>query len=159
MVRVHSFLAGLSVLLTCSAIPLTVPIGNTGESLSVSEDGQTITVGGQTVNLHEALNGGPSSCQSASSTPTGAKSTTSSAGKSTTSTTAKAVYFISNAAENQVVALNVAKDGTLSYGSTTSTGGAGLTGKSSVTFSDSLFSQGSIKVSGHVYILPIPHPT
>jgi hypothetical protein len=152
MVRIHSFLTGLSVLLTCSAVPLTVPLGNTGETLSVSDDGQSITVGGKTVNLNQAMNAGASSCQSASSTATGAS-------KSTRSTTAKAVYFITNAAKNEVVALNVAKDGTLSYGSTTSTGGAGLTGKSSSPASDSLFSQGSIKVSGKVCLPSNPRST
>jgi hypothetical protein len=67
---------------------------------------------------------------------------------------AKAVYFITNAAQNSVVALKVAADGTLSDGSITATGGAGLAGIDGSTNApaapDSLFSQGAVKVAGNV---------
>lgn len=69
-------------------------------------------------------------------------------------TNAKAVYFITNAAQNSVVALKVAEDGTLSDGSITATGGAGMSGIDGSTnltaAPDSLFSQGAVKVAGNV---------
>lgn len=71
-----------------------------------------------------------------------------------TGTNPKAVYFITNAAENSVVALKVAADGTLSDGSITATGGAGMSGIDGSTnltaAPDSLFSQGAVKVAGKV---------
>lgn len=67
---------------------------------------------------------------------------------------AKAIYFITNDACNSVVALRVAADGTLSDGSITSTGGAGMNAIDSATGGpaapDALFSQGAVKVAGNV---------
>jgi hypothetical protein len=65
---------------------------------------------------------------------------------------AKAVYFISNAARNSIVALNVAADGTLSNGTITFTGGAGMQGieNGAPAAPDALFSQGAVKVAGNV---------
>lgn len=66
---------------------------------------------------------------------------------------AKAVYFITNEACNSVVALRVAPNGTLSDGSITPTGGAGMIGvdsKGAPAVPDALFSQGAVKVSGNV---------
>jgi len=67
---------------------------------------------------------------------------------------AKAIYFITNNACNSVVALKVAADGTLSDGSITGTGGAGMNAIDSATGGpaapDALFSQGAVKVAGNV---------
>ncbi|KIM96417.1 hypothetical protein OIDMADRAFT_44585 [Oidiodendron maius Zn] len=66
------------------------------------------------------------------------------------STNAKAIYFMTNAANNSIVALKVAADGTLSDGSITATGGAGMNGieKGAPAAPDALFSQGAVKVAG-----------
>jgi hypothetical protein len=76
------------------------------------------------------------------------------AGAGAAATGAKAIYFITNDACNSVVALKVAVDGTLSDGSITSTGGAGMNGllaaTGGVAAPDALFSQGAVKVAGHV---------
>jgi hypothetical protein len=64
----------------------------------------------------------------------------------------KAIYFLSNAPNNEVIALKVADDGTLSNGSSTPTGGAGITGVDAAgapAVPDALFSQGSVRVSGN----------
>lgn len=72
---------------------------------------------------------------------------------------AKAVYFITNDAQNAVVALNVNADGTLSDGSTTMTGGQGASGIDGETKSaagpDALFSQSALKVDGNVHAYSI----
>src|SRR6186713_1722075 len=66
----------------------------------------------------------------------------------------KAAYFLSNQAQNSVVALHIAADGTLRDGSITATGGAGgaevnpTTGEP--TLPDGLASQGAIRVAGNV---------
>lgn len=77
-----------------------------------------------------------------------------------TGTNPKAVYFITNAAENSVVALKVAADGTLSDGSITATGGAGMSGIDGSTnltaAPDSLFSQGAVKVAGKMLVAVNP---
>lgn len=150
MVQLHSFLAALSMVLSCSAIPLTVPLGSTGKSLTVSDDGQTISVGGQIIDLRRAMNSA-SACQSLSSK---GKAMNSGHPAMASATTAKVVYFITNTAKNSIVALKVSANGTLSNGSITPTGGAGLSGIDSSTGKpaapDSLFSQGAIKVSGNV---------
>lgn len=76
------------------------------------------------------------------------------AGAGAVPTGAKAIYFITNDACNSVVALKVAADGTLSDGSITGTGGAGMNGLLSATGGiaapDALFSQGAVKVAGNV---------
>ena len=66
---------------------------------------------------------------------------------------AKALYFITNDANNSVVAIPINKNGTLSDGSFTATGGAGsnevdATGKPLAP--DALSSQGSVRVAGKV---------
>jgi hypothetical protein len=65
---------------------------------------------------------------------------------------ARAVYFITNAASNSIVALKVAADGTLSDGTITCTGGAGMQGieNGAPAAPDALFSQGALKVAGNV---------
>lgn len=66
----------------------------------------------------------------------------------------KAIYFLTNNAQNSVVALPVGCDGTLSRGSVTGTGGKG---SNSIDMStnlpagpDALSSQSALKVSGQV---------
>ncbi|KAF8849685.1 hypothetical protein BDZ45DRAFT_555149, partial [Acephala macrosclerotiorum] len=74
-------------------------------------------------------------------------------------TTAKVVYFISNAANNSIVAMKVGANGSLSDGSVTPTGGAGMSGVNATggaAAPDSLFSQGSIKISGNTLIAVNP---
>ena len=70
------------------------------------------------------------------------------------SATPKAIYFISNTADNSIIALKVAQNGILSDGSITATGGAGLSGISAAdgkaAAPDSLFSQGVVKIAGNV---------
>jgi hypothetical protein len=81
--------------------------------------------------------------------------TESGAGTGAASTNAKAVYFMTNAANNSIVALKVAADGTLSDGSITATGGAGMNGVDSTgapAAPDALFSQGAVKVAGSVRV-------
>jgi hypothetical protein len=76
------------------------------------------------------------------------------AGAGAAAANAKAIYFITNDACNSVVALKVAADGTLSDGSITGTGGAGMNAIDSATGGpaapDALFSQGAVKVAGNV---------
>lgn len=82
------------------------------------------------------------------------------AGAGAATTNAKAIYFITNDPCNSVVALKVATDGTLSDGSITGTGGAGMNGILSATGGpaapDSLFSQGAVKVAGNVREFHLP---
>jgi hypothetical protein len=67
---------------------------------------------------------------------------------------AKAVYFMTNLASNSIVALPVADDGSVSAGTTTSTGGAGGNlvdaMKGTPNGPDALGSQGSVQVVGNV---------
>ncbi len=77
--------------------------------------------------------------------------------------TAKAVYFISNNADNAVVALKVnAQDGKLSQGSVTPTGGRGGNQINAMTGMpagpDALGSQSALTVAGNVSIILLPHP-
>jgi hypothetical protein len=73
----------------------------------------------------------------------------------------KAIYFLSNLEENSVISLSVGSDGTLSEGSTTSTGGMGARGINGMTNQpsgpDALFSQSSVSVVGNVCNLRIPN--
>jgi hypothetical protein len=68
--------------------------------------------------------------------------------------TGKAVYFITNGAENAVVALPIGKDGMLSKGTTTKTGGAGSIAINGATnepgVPDALVGQSSLTVVGNV---------
>jgi hypothetical protein len=68
--------------------------------------------------------------------------------------TAKAVYFITNGAENAVVALPIGKDGKLSKGTVTKTGGAGSASIDGTTkkpaLADTLIGQSSLTVVGNV---------
>jgi hypothetical protein len=69
-------------------------------------------------------------------------------------TVGKAVYFITNGAENSVVALPIGKDGSLSKGSVTKTGGAGSAAVDGATkepaLPDALVGQSSLTVVGTV---------
>ena len=66
---------------------------------------------------------------------------------------AKAVYFMTNAKPNQIVALPIGQDGTLSQGTLTPTGGDGSTEvdakTGAPTVPDALASQGAVRVVGH----------
>jgi hypothetical protein len=67
---------------------------------------------------------------------------------------AKAIYFMTNEAENAVVALPMSLNGTLATGTTTSTGGAGGSEVSMTDGTpngpDALGSQGSVQVADNV---------
>lgn len=150
MVRFTSVFTCLTLLLATSAVPVTIPLGTTGQSLSISEDGKTISVDGRSINLSQALNGrGTCKDEGGKHHGKGGASSNSTAAPSA----AKAIYFITNAANNAVVALKVAADGTLSDGSITPTGGAGMSGVDSTgapAAPDYLFSQGAVKVADNV---------
>jgi cytidine deaminase len=66
----------------------------------------------------------------------------------------KAIYFLTNEAENAVVALPIEENGMLSKGTVTNTGGAGsnsinaMTGEAALT--DPLISQSALTVAGNV---------
>lgn len=141
MVRFEIFLAAIAVFTVTLAAP-------------VNEDRNRVSNSGQAIELHQiatrsvlhindqgrgyGYNGngrGGSSCSAVAP-----------------SRHAKAIYFITNAANNSIVALKVAADGTLSDGSITATGGAGMQGivDGAPAAPDSLFSQGAVKVAGNV---------
>jgi hypothetical protein len=71
-------------------------------------------------------------------------------------TVGKAVYFITNGAENSVVALPIGRDGMLSKGTVTKTGGAGSVAIDGATkqpaMTDALLAQSSLTVVGNVSI-------
>ena len=172
MVHLSSALTSFAILLGAAAAPLTVPLGTTGQSLSISADGQSVSVGGQTINLSRAMSGaatcggrGSGAQKGAGRKGTGAGTGAGKAGASTNitsaaATNAKAIYFMTNAAQNSVVALKVAADGTLSDGSITATGGAGMNGVDSTgapAAPDALFSQGAVKTSGNVSTFELDH--
>jgi hypothetical protein len=155
MVLFTSLFTCFAILLAASAAPLTIPLGTTGQSLSVSEDGQTISIDGEVIDLSQGLNH-IGTCKHGGGRQQHGKGGASANSTSAVSTNAKAVYFLTNAANNSIVALKVAADGTLSDGSITSTGGAGMSGVDSTgapAAPDSLFSQGALKVAGNVTIL------
>lgn len=155
MVQLSLFLAGLAIVFGTSAAPLTVPLGTSGGSLTISEDGGSITIDGQTISVRQAMersdvckNGGKGNGNKGHGNKNGAG-----IGAGASSTNAKAIYFMSNAANNTIVALKVGVDGKLSEGSVTATGGAGMTGvdeKGAPAVPDALFSQGALKVAGRV---------
>ena len=68
--------------------------------------------------------------------------------------TAKALYFMTNAAENSIVALPIGPDGKVSDGTITPTGGKGLQEVDAKTgipnAPDGLASQGAVKVAAGV---------
>jgi hypothetical protein len=159
MVQLSTLLASFAILVLTSAAPLTVPLGLTGQSLSISEDGQTISIGSQSIDIRSAMDRS-NSCKSSTGGKKGAgggKGSDANSGNASTpnpqAATAKAIYFITNAAENSVVALKVASDGTLSDGSITATGGNGMVGvdkEGAPAVPDGTFSQGALKVAGNV---------
>lgn len=146
MVQFYPLLASCAILLTVSVAPTAVPIEGTSQALSISKDGKAISIGGRTINhSHNA-----ETVQSCSGGKGGRKG---GGNRASAPTNAKAIYFITNAAQNSIVALKVAADGTLSEGSITATGGAGMTGvnaEGTPAVPDGLFSQGAIKVAGQV---------
>jgi hypothetical protein len=155
MVLFKSIFGCLAILLTASAVPLTIPFGTSGQSLSVSEDGQTISIDGESIKLGQGAHASSGGAR-------GHRGRKHQHGKegvssnSTSSTNARAIYFLTNGVNNSVVALKVAADGTLSDGSITPTGGAGMSGVDSTgapAAPDALFSQGALKVAGNVCLL------
>jgi hypothetical protein len=70
----------------------------------------------------------------------------------------KAVYFLTNGAENAIVALPIGKDGKLAKGTSTRTGGAGSAAIDAATkqpaLPDALVAQSSLTVVGNVSIYP-----
>ena len=169
MVQLSSLLVWFAIALATSAMPLTIPLGSTGRTLTISADGQSISVGGQTVNLRRAMSaaascstgkkGGHKGTGAGAGTGKGGAAAANSTAAATTN--AKAIYFMTNAANNSIVALKVAADGTLSDGSITATGGAGMNGVDSTgapAAPDALFSQGAVKVAGSVRLSLFRNP-
>ncbi|KAG9228045.1 hypothetical protein BJ875DRAFT_272675 [Amylocarpus encephaloides] len=145
--------ATLVLLSFTSAAPLILPVGDTGVSLSINEDGVVASLDGQTIDLGTALNKvvGASTSEDAER---GNQNQASAANGNP-----KAVYFISNAAKNSIVALKVASNGLLSDGSITATGGLGAVGVDAMgkpVAVDPLFSQGAIKVEGNAMVAVNP---
>lgn len=66
----------------------------------------------------------------------------------------KAIYFLTNDAENSVIALPISNDGTVSHGTMTKTDGAGSIAINGATMQpgtpDALVGQSSLTVSGNV---------
>jgi hypothetical protein len=89
--------------------------------------------------------------QSTSCSSTGAANTTNTTAAGTTE--AKAIYFMTNQANNSIIAIPVGSDGTLSGGTLIGTGGAGSnlidTATNGPAAPDALASQGSVKVAGN----------
>lgn len=144
MVYLYSLLVTSTILVALSAAPITIPLGSSGQSLSISEDGEILSIGDRTIDL-------------SGSTCSGGRGRKHHSGNGknngAAATNTKAIYFITNAAENSVVALKVASDGTVSDGTITPTGGNGSTGvdaKGAPAVPDGLFSQGAVKVAGKV---------
>jgi hypothetical protein len=149
MVQISSLLAGLALLHLTTAAPTAVPLGATGKSLLISEDGTMASLDGRSIDLREAFK------RDASCAPGMGGS---GGGGGGAKANPKAIYFISNAANNSVVALKVAADGTLSDGSITPTGGMGMSGVDATGAPaniDGLFSQGSVKIAGNVRPPPL----
>ena len=164
MVYLSSILASLAVAVAALAAPLTVPLGATGESLTISDDGGSITIGGRTIDIGRAMSfseicaGGGKGIGSKGNGSGNGNGHGKGSGGAAPSTNAKAIYFMTNAAKNAIVALKVAADGTLSDGSITATGGAGMNGvdsKGAPAAPDALFSQGAVKVAESVSIIII----
>ena len=88
------------------------------------------------------------------SATTNATNTTSNTTTNSTASMPKAVFFMTNALNNSIVALPVGANGTLGAGSLTSTGGAGgaeVDPKTGLpTIPDALASQGAVRVAGNV---------
>ena len=76
------------------------------------------------------------------------------AGGMKTAKAPKALYFMTNAADNAIVALPIGQDGKLGDGTITSTGGKGAQEVDATTgvpnAPDGLASQGSVKIAGGV---------
>lgn len=72
--------------------------------------------------------------------------------------TGQAIYFLTNDAQNAVVALPIGADGTLSAGSVTATGGSGsnsIDGSTNTTAApDALVGQSSLTIAGQVSLFP-----
>lgn len=133
MVHAYTILAGISLALSTFAVPLS----------------GTDALAPRTNEARHSKSPESSTCGS----PQGGNS--SGKGKTPGHTRTKAVYFISNTAQNSVVALRVNANGSLSDGSFTATGGAGMSGvdaKGVAAEPDALFSQGAVKVAGNVSI-------
>lgn len=134
-------LASLAVISVSVASPVLVPIRISGESFSISKESKTINTS------NNSGRGPHGKCSQ-----TGEHKENEDSDTPPAPINAKALYFLSNAAQNEVVALKVAADGTLSDGSLTCTGGAGMTGVDAQgvpAIPDALFSQGAVKVLGN----------
>ncbi|TAQ86477.1 hypothetical protein B7494_g5199 [Chlorociboria aeruginascens] len=135
MFRILSLLLGVTILVT-DAAPLVIPLGS-GGSRSIGNGSP-----GLSIDFNQA-----------------AHRRTCHAGGNATVANAKAVYLLTNAANNSVVALKVAADGTLSDGSITATGGQGMNGvdaQGAPAAPDALFSQGALKVAGNTLVAVNP---
>lgn len=145
MVQLLSILAGLAVTFLTLAAPLS------GESFSI--DRQTVH-SSQALALSESYTSGKGSHHHIGSSSGNAIGKENGRGGQK----AKAIYFITNTANNSVVALKIAADGTLGDGSITATGGAGMSaiGNNAPSAPDSLFSQGAVQVAGNSLVAVNP---
>ncbi|KAH8802847.1 hypothetical protein F5884DRAFT_486874 [Xylogone sp. PMI_703] len=160
MVYLWSKLASLALITYISAFPISIPLGKTGQSLTISDKGE-LSIAGRVIDLAEIVRAETSCGHRGGYHGGGGGNNTSGngSGNGQAANKPKAVYFITNAANNSIVALKVNDNGTLSNGSVTATGGAGLSGVDATgnpAAPDSLFSQGAIKVAGNTLVAVNP---
>ena len=132
MVHLSTVIAALTIFVTISAVPLSEIGQNTPNTSHAHPHTPSF---GKKGHKGVGISDGAVSNSSAAAT-----------------TNPRAIYFMTNAANNSIVALRVAADGTLSNGSFTATGGAGMQGivDGAPAAPDALFSQGAVKVAGNV---------
>jgi hypothetical protein len=152
MYSLSTLLATLTLLSTALSAPLVIPLGSTGLTITISSDGNDAHMNnGQKVDMSPLMAmmanhkpPPPPQCPSpAPPIPAPGQEHP------------KAVYFITNAVNNSIVALNVGADGKLSDGSITPTRGAGGVGVDSTgkpAIPDGLFSQSVLRISDNVPI-------
>ncbi|EPE31900.1 3-carboxy-cis,cis-mucoante lactonizing enzyme [Glarea lozoyensis ATCC 20868] len=147
MYSLTTLLTTLSLLSATLAAPLTIPLGSTGLTITISSDGGAQMNNGQKVDLSPVM------AMMSQASP--AECATPPAQGNAKAGNAKAVYFLTNAANNAVVALKVGADGKLSAGSMTSTqgkGGVGVDAAGKPALPDGTFSQSIIRVEGSTMI-------
>ena len=146
MYSILSVLTTLSLLST--SLALTIPLGTTGLTITISADGQEAQMNnGQKVDLSPVME------MAKQKTPAAECAAPAAAPAAAAKGNAKAIYFLSNDAKNNIVALKVGADGKLSKGSMTSTqgkGGLGVDADGKPALPDGTFSQSVLRVEGSV---------
>jgi hypothetical protein len=152
-----NLLTTLTLLSTALSAPLVIPLGSTGLTITISSDGSDAHMNnGQKVDLSPMIS------MMAHHRPPPQCSTPSPPRPPSAQGNPKAVYFITNAANNSIVALKVGADGKLSDGSITTTqgtGGVGVDSTGKPAIPDGTFSQSILRISDNVHItFPLRSP-